>query len=334
MGRCCVCFLASRKQHCVDIMIKNRLLSTNFLEKNKKKLKKIYGETTNVSFLLGLVPILWIFIFFFIPLFIVLKTSFSQSAFSVPPCKDIFDWTQEHFLHICLNLHNYFILFRDSYYTAAFLNSLSLSSISTIICLILGYMMAYALYQLTERKRTFVLILISLSFWTSFLIRVYSWMNMLSTQGFLNSLLLKIGLIDAPIHFLGSYYTVCLGNVFCYLPFMIFPIYSVMERIDRACIEASSDLGAHPLKTFWIITVPLTKYGIIAGCILVFTTTLGEFIIPELLGGPNAVTVGRVLWIEFFSNIDWPMACALSIVLAVFIICPVFLLQKRTNLNA
>lgn len=312
-------------------MIKNRLFSPNFFERNKKKLKGIYGKTTNLNFLLGVVPILWIFTFFVIPLFIILRTSFSETTFCIPPYTDVFIWTKEHFLQICLNLHNYFILFRDSYYKTAFLNSLSLSFISTVVCLIIGYMMAYAIYQLTERKRVFILMFISLSFWTSFLIRVYSWMNILSIHGIINSFLLKIGVIDAPIHFLGNYYVVCIGTIFCYLPFMIFPIYSVMEKVDRSCVEAASDLGANPFKSFWMVTVPLTKYGIITGCVLVFSTTMGEFIIPELLGGPNAVTVGRILWIEFFSNIDWPMACALSIVLSLFIIFPVFFLQKRSR---
>lgn len=312
-------------------MMKNRLFPARFLEKNKNKLKKIYGETTNVNFLLGMLPILWMIIFFLAPLFIILKVSFAETNFGIPPYTDIFVWAKKHFLQICLNLHNYFIILKDSYYKTAFLNSLFLSAISTLVCLIIGYMMAYSIYQVNERKRTFILLLISLSFWTSFLIRIYSWMNMLSTHGFINSLLLKVGLIDAPIQFLGNYYIVCVGTIFCYLPFMIFPIYSVMEKVDKACIEASFDLGANPFKTFWIVTIPLTKYGIIAGCVLVFTTTIGEFVIPELLGGPNAVTIGRVLWIEFFSNIDWPMACALSIILAFFIIFPVFSLQKKSD---
>lgn len=313
--------------------IKNRLFSTSFFSEHKKKIRGIYGKTTNINFLLAIVPIFWIFVFFIIPLIIILHISFSESVFKIPPYTEVFIWTKEHFLQICLNLHNYFVLLKDSYYKTAFINSISISTVSTLLCLILGYMMAYGITNVAERKRPILILLISMSFWTSFLIRIYSWINLLSVHGFVNSMLMKFHIIDVPIKFIGNYYAICLGMVFCYLPFMIFPIYAVLEKVDKSYVEAASDLGSHPFRTFWAITVPLTKYGIITGCVLVFTTTIGEFVIPELLGGADAVTVGRVLWIEFFDNIDWSMACALSVVLALFIIFPVLMLQKRTGIN-
>ncbi|MDR2667257.1 MAG: ABC transporter permease subunit, partial [Holosporales bacterium] len=167
---------------------------------------------------------------------------------------------------------------------------------------------------------------------TSFLIRIYSWMNLLSIHGIVNSILMKFGVIDEPIQFLGSYYTVCLGLVFCYLPFMIFPVYAVLEKIDNSYIEAAHDLGCHPTATFWSITVPLARAGILTGSILVFTASTGEFVIPELLGKSDTVTFGKVLWTEFFTNLDWPMACALSIIMMIFIVLPVFLFQRKTRI--
>ncbi len=311
--------------------MKDRIFANPFFKINKKRLSDIYARATNTNFLLGFVTILWMVIFLIVPLIIVLRTSFAESSFGTPPYTEISRWTKEHFIQICLNLHNYFVLFRDTYYKTAFFNSIALSTIATMLCLIIGYMMAYAIANLKEKQKTIFIILISLSFWTSFLIRIYSWMNLLSSHGLINTILLKFGIISSPIQFLGNYYAICLGTVFCYLPFMIFPIYAVMEKVDKSCIEAASDLGANPFKAFWMITIPLTKYGIITGCTLVFTTTIGEFIVPELLGGPDSITVGRVMWIEFFNNIDWPMACALSVVLTLFIILPIFTLQKRTS---
>lgn len=309
--------------------MKNRILSTTFVEQNKKKIIDFYGKTTNSKFLIACIPILWMFLFFILPLIIALKISFSESAFSTPPYTDVFSWTKKYMLQIELNLSNYATLIKDAYYRCAFLNSLLISTAATFLCLVIGYMMAYAMNGLKERTRSILLLFISLSFWTSFLIRVYSWMNLLSVHGVVNSFLTKIGLIDTPIQFIGNYYSICLGMVFCYLPFMIFPIYSVLEKVDKSCIEAAYDLGCSPVKTFWVITVPLSKFGIITGCVLVFASSIGEFVVPELLGGADCVTVGRVLWTEFFSNLDWPMACALSVVMAIFIVLPIFFFQRK-----
>jgi putrescine transport system permease protein len=192
-------------------------------------------------------------------------------------------------------------------------------------------MMAYGIFQMKRQYRNTVLLLVSMSLWISFLVRIYAWMNLLSPNGLLNSILLGFGIVNSPIKFLGNYYVVCMGMVFCYLPFMILPIYAAMTKIDKSCIEAAIDLAANQFRTFSEVTIPLTKHGIIAGCVLVFTTTMGEFVIPELLGGPSTITMGRILWIEFFNNIDFPMACALSMILVTFIVLPVYCLQKGTG---
>ena len=189
--------------------------------------------------------------------------------------------------------------------------------------------MAYGICKTSERTKTVLLLLLSLSFWTSTLIRVYAWINMLSNQGVLNSLLIKIGIINTPIQFLGNYCMVCIGLVFCYLPYMIYPIYSVLEKFDKSYIEAAYDLGCHPTSAFWKITLPLCKEGITTGSILVFSTTVGEFVIPELLGGSDTLMFGRMLWMEFYNNLNWPMTCAIAIVMMAFIITPIFVIQKK-----
>lgn len=283
------------------------------------------------KFWIGIIPLLWIIVFFIFPLFIVFKISFSESVFEIPPFTEIFNITKEHILEIKLNFKNYISMFRDSYYVTAFINSLYLSTIATILCFLIGFPMAYGIHSFNDRLKTILLLFISLSFWTSFLIRIYSWMSLLSVNGAINAVLIKLGLISTPIQFIGTYYAVCLGLVFCYLPFMIFPVYAVLEKVDKSYIEAAYDLGCRPTKTFWKITIPLSRSGIVTGAILVFSASIGEFVIPELLGGPDAITFGRVLWTEFFSNLDWTMACTLSICMMFFIILPIFIFQKRTR---
>ena len=283
------------------------------------------------KFWMGIIPTVWIIFFFMFPLFIVFKISFSESIFAIPPFTEIFNFTKEHILEIKLNFKNYISIFRDSYYLSAFTNSLYLSIVTTILCFFVGFPMAYGIHRVSDRLKTVLLLLVSLSFWTSFLVRIYSWMSLLSVNGAINSILLKLGLISAPIQFIGTYYAVCLGMIFCYLPFMIFPVYAVLEKVDKSYIEVAYDLGCRPTKTFWTVTIPLSSSGIITGSVLVFSASIGEFVIPELLGGADAVTFGRVLWTEFFSNLDWTMACSLSIGMMLFIILPIFIFQKRTR---
>jgi putrescine transport system permease protein len=312
--------------------MKIKTFTIEFLNENKKKLLLLYGKTADTKFGYAILPILWMILFYIAPLLVIFKISFAESVLQAPPYSQVFSWIGEHLFKIEVNFNNYIAVIQDSYYITAFINSLILAVFTTIICLFVGFTMAYGICCTEERTRSILLLLVSISFWTSFLIRIYSWINLLSVHGLVNSTLIKFKIIDAPIHFLGNYYAVCLGLVFCYLPFMIFPVYAVLEKLDKSYIEVAYDLGSRPSKAFWEITVPLSKQGIFAGCILVFATSIGEFVVPELLGGPDTITFGRVLWTEFFNNMDWPMACALSIVMMAFIIVPAFIFQRRSKI--
>lgn len=283
-------------------------------------------------FLTAFLPILWMVLFFLIPMIIILKISFSEMQFAIPPFAKFFNCIGSYLIEIKINFKNYISFWENHYYLLAFKNSIVLSFITTIICLLLGYPMAYGIHSAERKTKSLLLLLVSLPFWTSFLIRVYGWMNLLSTNGIVNTTLMKWGIINAPIQFTGNYYIVCLGLVFCYLPFMIFPVYSILEKVDRSYIESAFDLGCSRTKAFWFITFRLTYSGIFSGAILVFATTIGEFIIPELLGGSDVITFGRVLWTEFFTNLDWPMACAFSVIMMFFIILPIFFLQKKAKI--
>ena len=310
--------------------MKLKFLTSPFFVGMAKKRSSDLGKGDS-KFLMGLIPILWIITFFVAPLLIIFKISFSDAVFRMPPFTEVFSMTKSYLLEIKLNFKNYITVFQDSYYVTAFLNSVFLSTISTVICFFVGFPMAYGIHNAHENVKSILLLLISLSFWTSLLIRIYSWMNLLSVNGIINSLLIKFGFISSPIQFIGTYYAVCIGLIFCYLPFMIFPIYAVLEKIDKSFIESAYDLGCHPAKAFWTITVPMAKPGIIAGSIMVFAATSGEFVIPELLGGSEAITFGRVLWNEFFTNLDWPMACALSVTMMCCIILPIFIVQRENR---
>ena len=281
----------------------------------------------NNSFYLSLVPSIWIIIFFIIPIFIVFKTSFCESIFSIPPISSICKWLDGHLLNIKINFENYFRLIDESYYLLSFINTVIITTIVTFICFIFGFIMAYAICKTSERTRSILMSMVSVSLWTATLIRIYAWINLLGTNGVINNFLSHFGI--APVKFLGNYSTVCVGLVFCYLPYMILPLYSVLEKFDKSYIEAAYDLGCSPLKTFWSVTLPLCKNGIITGCIIVFSSAIGEFVVPELLGSSDVLLFGRILWMEFFNNLDWPMACALSIILMIFIITPIYIIQKR-----
>ncbi|MDR1391301.1 MAG: ABC transporter permease subunit [Holosporales bacterium] len=314
--------------------MKIRFIPVGLTRERKKSKKQFWGIYKNMEnkFRPEILPLLWILLFFIAPLFIVLKISFAESIFKIPPFSEVFKMVEEHLLEIRINLKNYVAIIHDSYYVTTFLNSVLLSISATLVCTLFGLPMAYGIHNARDNIKSILLLSLSLSFWTSILIRIYSWMNLLSTHGIVNTLLLKSGVIDFPIQFQGNYYTICLGMVFCYLPFMIFPIYAVLEKIDRSYIESAYNLGCRSAKVFWAITVPLSKEGLLTGCILVFATSMGEFVIPELLGSAETITFGRVLWNEFFTNLDWPMACALSIAMMLFVILPIFVFQKKAGL--
>lgn len=276
------------------------------------------------------VPYLWLFLFFLLPFAIVLKISFSEAAISIPPYKPLFEYVEQS-LNVVVNLGNYIFLTQDSLYLAAYLGSLKVALISTVICLLLGYPMALAIARAPREKQLVYLLLVMMPTWTAILIRVYAWMGILSTNGLLNNLLMSIGVISSPMQILNTNTAVYIGVVYAYLPFMVLPLYANLVKHDHTLLEAAMDLGATKIKAFWKVTVPLSKTGIVAGSMLVFIPVVGEFVIPELLGGPETLMIGKVLWQEFFNNRDWPVASALAIVMLAILLIPIILFHYNQS---
>jgi putrescine transport system permease protein len=289
----------------------------------KIRLDNFFGRALVIA-----LPYGWHILFFLVPFMIVLGLSFSEGILSSPPYTPLYTWVDESFLQIRLNFANYLTLFEDDFYFGAYIESLKISAIATFFCLIVAYPMAYGIARASPRQRTLLLMLVILPFWTSFLIRVYSWIGLLSNQGLLNSFLLYLGIIKQPLSLLNTHFAVILGIVYSYLPFMIFPLYATLQKMDPQILEAASDLGCKPVRTFFTITVPLSMRGAIAGSMLVFIPAVGEFVIPELLGGSDTLMIGKVLWIEFFIHRDWPMASALAVALLTFLVLPIIAFQK------
>ena len=290
--------------------------------KIKSKLKWLKGRFWTIS-----LPYTWLLLFFALPFAIVLKISFSTAAISIPPYEATFQYADD-VLNIFLHLGNYLMLLDDSLYYTAYLSSLKMALISTISCLIIGYPMAYAIARAPARLQTVLLLLVMLPSWTSFLIRVYAWMGILSNTGIINNTLMWLGVISEPLQILNTNIAVYIGIIYAYLPFMILPLYATLVKLDMSLIEAASDLGSSRINTFWKITFPLSKSGVIAGSMLVFIPAVGEFVIPELLGGPDSLMIGKVLWQEFFNNRDWPMASSLAIVMLALLIIPITLFHR------
>lgn len=273
-------------------------------------------------------PYLWLGLFSLIPFLLIIKISLSQSVLGIPPYLPLLQWPAEQILQLRLNLAAYSTLLTDPFYVSAFFGSLKIAFIATVSCLIIGYPMAYAIAQSASHWRLILLLLIILPFFTSFLVRVYAWIGLLSTEGVINNLLIWLGIIHEPLSLLYNSFAVTIGIVYCYLPFMILPIYSVLDKIDPAYLEAAHDLGCRPWRAFWRITVPLSFRGIISGSILVFVPAVGEFVIPELLGAPDTVMIGRVLWSEFFNNKNWPLACSLALLTVIIFVIPFMIFQR------
>ncbi len=280
-----------------------------------------------------LLPYLWLLALFLVPFIIVLKISLSDIALAIPPYTPTLDvsegWRGIRDFFAGLDFENFVFLTTDDLYWKAYLSSLKIACIATFCTLLVGYPIAYGMANAPDHWRPTLMMLVILPFWTSFLIRVYSWMGILSTEGYLNQLLLGMGLISEPLTILNTPVAVYIGIVYTYLPFMILPIYSALERMDGSLLEAAEDLGCSRLKAFWLITVPLSKTGIVAGCFLVFIPTIGEFVIPSLLGGSQTLMIGKVLWEEFFNNRDWPVASAVAVVLLLILIIPIVLFQRN-----
>ena len=274
------------------------------------------------------VPYLWLIVFFAIPFLIVLKISFARMAIAMPPYTSILEYI-DNALTLRLNLGNYLTLVTDSRYGLAYLSSIKIAAISTLLCLLIGYPMAYAIARLSPSARNVALMLIVLPSWTSFLIRVYAWIGILDTNGLLNRALIGMGLLDEPLRILYTPAAAYIGIVYCYLPFMVLPLYATLVKLDHRLLEAAYDLGAKPWQAFLRITLPLSRAGIVAGCMLVMIPAIGEFVIPEMLGGPDTLMIGRVLWGEFFNNRDWPAASAVAIVLLLLLLIPIVIFNRH-----
>ena len=274
------------------------------------------------------VPMLWLTLFFLVPFLIVLKISFSEVLMAMPPYAPMIEWTHERMLAIKLHLANYHFLFTDALYLDSFLYSLKVAAVSTFICLLLGYPMALAIARAEPARRSLLLMLVILPFWTSFLLRIYAWIGLLKDDGLINTLLLWLHLIQAPIQMANTSFAVYVGIVYSYLPFMILPLYSNLEKHDATLLEAAADLGAAPWRAFARITLPLSLPGVVAGAMLVFIPAVGEYVIPTLLGSANQLMIGRVLSDEFFENRDWPVASAVAILILVVLMGPIVIFQR------
>jgi len=270
--------------------------------------------------LVVVLPYFWLLMFFVVPFAIVLKISFSDIDLAIPPYKPLWQWTEKNALAITVNFNNYAFLFTDALYIKALLNSLKVAFISSVICLIIGYPMAYGIARSPPARRNILLLLVILPFWTSLLLRVYAWIGLLKANGVINNVLMWLGLIHEPLNMLYTPFAMYVGIVYSYLPFLILPLYANLEKMDWQLLEAAEDLGCKPWQAFYKITLPLSRNGILAGSMLVFIPAVGEFVIPALLGGPNALMIGRVLWDEFFSNRAWPVASAVAILMLILLV--------------
>ena len=280
-------------------------------------------------------PYIWLVLFFFIPLAIIFKISISVSEWGMPPYQDIF--VNNDGFKINITLENYFYILSDFYYIRSFLNSIVLAFISTFFCILIGFPLAFYIATSDIKLRNILLILVIIPFWSSFLLRVYAWKIILQNNGILNLILLKFGIISEPLQLLYNQYAVIMGIVYTYLPLMILPLYGYLNKFDLHLIDASKDLGLNRLKSFFRVILPLSLPGIIAGSLLVFIPVVGEFIIPEMLGGSDKLYYGKILWEEFFVNRNWPGASALAFTGIIVLVLPIIIFQmiysKWTNKN-
>ncbi|PIE14268.1 MAG: putrescine ABC transporter permease PotH [Rhodobacterales bacterium] len=262
------------------------------------------------------------------------RISFSEAIIGSPPYSGLFEWTSDGVLHIKLHLSNYMFMLEDSLYFAAYWSSIKVAFFSTLISLLIAYPMAYYMARSPARKRNILLLLVVLPFWTSFLLRVYAWIGILKTSGILNHILLSLGIISEPLVMIQTNFAVYIGIVYTYLPFMILPLFSNLVKLDNSLLEASSDLGASRIGSFFRITLPLSVNGIIAGSMLVFIPVIGEFVIPDRLGGPDTLMIGKVLWDDFFHGRDWPLASSVATVMLVLLLLPIMLLRHAQAASA
>jgi len=276
-------------------------------------------------------PLVFLLIFFLVPFAFALVISLSDTAVRVPPFSDIVSISPDWHVHMTLNLGNFMYLFTDEVYGLSYFYSIKTAFFSTLICLALGYPMAYAIARTGKSTQSILLLIIILPFWTSFLLRVYALEGIIRETGLLNSALLWLGIIHHPLQIMRTTLAVYLGIIYSYLPFMVLPLFATLEKLDHSLLEAAADLGSPPWRAFIDVTLPLSMPGVIAGSMLVFIPAIGEFVIPTLLGGPDNLMIGRVLWDEFFGNRDWPVASAVAIAFLVLLVGPIALYQHYST---
>jgi putrescine transport system permease protein len=279
------------------------------------------------------IPYAWLVAFFLVPFLIVLKISFSQGAIALPPYTPVLDLTAgwhgiERFF-AGLSFDNYRLLGSDPIYLLSYVKSLEIAAFSTLMLLIIGYPIAYGMARTPRRLQAILVVLVVLPFWTSFLIRIYAWMNILQRDGLLNQLLLALHIVREPPVWLATDTAIYIGIVYSYLPFMVLPLYAVLEKLDESLLEAAADLGCPRWKTFWLVTMPLSSPGVLAGVLLCFIPIVGEFVIPDLLGGSHSPMIGQTIWMEFFGNKDWPTAAAVAVVLVGLLVTPIVVFQHQ-----
>lgn len=310
----------------------------NFIHRNLMRFwlyRKFLGIFNSAKVIIG-IPYLWLFCFFIVPFLIILRISFTEAEIASPPYSSVLTWIEGGVLEIKLNFQNYITLWQDDIYISAYLSSIKIAAISTFFTFVVGFPIALALSRLPKRWRLFGLMMVILPFWTSFLIRIYAWMTILSPSGVLNNFInfigQGIGLIDpaspVQLQLLGTEFAVYIGIIYCYLPFMILPIYATLDKMDYTLVEAAMDLGCPPIKTFWIITARISLPGILAGCFLVFIPAMGEFVIPDLLGGSDVLMIGKVLYDTYLQGMDLPLVSAISVSLLLIVIIPIYLFQR------
>ncbi|MEE8344638.1 MAG: ABC transporter permease subunit [Woeseiaceae bacterium] len=276
------------------------------------------------------IPYIWLLVFFLAPFAIIMKISTADPIIGQPPFTPTFD-DAGVFL---ATADNFKFLLTDKLYIITYLKSVFMAATATILCLLLGFPMAYGIARAGSAARSILLLLVILPFWISFLLRVYAWMGLLNNHGVINNFLMWLGIIDQPLQLIYTDFAIYIGLVYSYLPFMILPLYAILERMDLDLVDAALDLGARPSQAFWDVTWPLARPGVVAGCLLVFIPAMGEYVIPYLLGGPESLMIGRVLFDEFFVNRDWPLASSVAIVLVMLLVVPIVFLQRSQAKDA
>jgi putrescine transport system permease protein len=291
--------------------------------------RRIFARPARIALL---PPYLWMALFFLVPFGFVVKIALSQTAIAQPPYLPLFDLTEGFgalkAAFAALSLDNFRLLASDNLYVLSYLRSLSVAAISTAILLAIGYPIAYAMARLPKAWQPFAMMLVIVPFWTSFLIRIYAWINILQHDGLLNKILLALHLVSAPVVWLSTDSAMLVGIVYSYLPFMILPLYATLAKLQPSLLEAAADLGSTPLQAFWLVTFPLSLPGVGAGILLCFIPIVGEFVIPDLLAGSDSMMIGQTLWLEFFTNKDWPLASALAIVLLALLLLPLLIYER------